>query len=104
MRREPTDLAVIKAILGRGTSVNEIMFESDPVSYQHFRDFNLGTVLHQAAADGNAILVKFLLQNGADMGVRDSCGKLPIDRAISRGHEKVATILRAAVGYPSANL
>lgn len=47
-----------------------------------------------AANKGNAPMVRYLLTNGADMGVKNSKGMYPIEDAVSLGHKDVvATML-----------
>lgn len=55
------------------------------------------TPLHQAAAAGNAGLVRFLLEHGAHADVRCGQGRLPIDYARERGHAAAVESLEHAV-------
>ncbi|RMD40014.1 hypothetical protein DV735_g5129, partial [Chaetothyriales sp. CBS 134920] len=93
VRRTPPDFDVIQEILAQGADINEIMFANHPPSFYHWQDFGLGTALHGAADTGNVSLVEFLLRKGAKKRLRDSCGKLPLDRAVSRGHKDVQVLL-----------
>lgn len=64
------------------------------------RDCN--QALHAASVAGHADFVAWLLANGVDNpNTRNSRGKTPLDLALARKHEVVASLLRAAGGLPS---
>jgi uncharacterized protein len=50
--------------------------------------------LQTAAFEGQRDVVELLLSLGADPGVKDSEGRLPVELAESRGHEDIAKLLR----------
>ncbi len=60
------------------------------------------TPLHEAARNGNAEIVKLLLENGADRGVVDGDGKTPLDRAAESNHEAVVSLLKLGRPVPSS--
>ena len=52
------------------------------------------TPLSWAAENGNEIMVKLLLEKGAEVNVKDTeCGQTPLSLAARRGHEAVAKLL-----------
>jgi hypothetical protein len=52
------------------------------------------TVLHGAAALGDAELVRALIRRGSDVAAHNASGQSPLDVAIARGHDNVADVLR----------
>ncbi|MBV8809728.1 MAG: ankyrin repeat domain-containing protein [Acidobacteriaceae bacterium] len=51
------------------------------------------TALHSAAQAGNRPMVEALIANGADVNVRAGNQQAPLDLALMRGHEEIATLL-----------
>ena len=82
------DLAKIKRIVASGVSVNQ-------------QDEKKLTALHIAAYHGqkdHIRLARWLLDNGADVSLKDYKGNTPADLAQNRGNEDIAKILfRAAL-------
>jgi len=64
------------------------------------RDYDLRTALHVAAANGNAEIVEYLLQEGANNQF-DRLGGLPVHDAVRNGHTTLANVLRK---YPVAGM
>ncbi|HEX9732189.1 MAG TPA: ankyrin repeat domain-containing protein [Thermoanaerobaculia bacterium] len=52
------------------------------------------SVLHAAAARGNAYLVRVVVRKGGHVDARDARGKTPLDLALENGHAEVAELLR----------
>ncbi len=52
------------------------------------------TPLHEAAANGDLEFAKLLLDNGADVNAKMIDGKTPLDFAVERKQESMATFLR----------
>ena len=77
------NLPLLEMLLDSGLSINE------PLELE-YRD----TLLHTAATIGNAELIKFLLEHGADQTARDAFGNRPIDPAFDNKNEKICEILR----------
>jgi cytohesin len=57
------------------------------------KDNNGNTPLHTAAMKGEAVVVKFLLENGADVDARDINGQTPLYDASLNGHKSVVDLL-----------
>jgi ankyrin repeat protein len=54
------------------------------------------TPLMFAAAEGQAAVIKTLLQHDANPGLKDIDGETALDFALQRGQEQAANLLRAA--------
>ncbi|CAI5993708.1 unnamed protein product [Closterium sp. NIES-64] len=57
-------------------------------------DHDLRTPLHVAAAEGSVVLVRLLLEHGADAWARDRLGHLPVDEACRNGARPVIALLK----------
>lgn len=104
VRRDlPDQVDVIDLILGKKPPINHVMYQEHSQSYLRQRMFGLGTPLHEAAERGNLEVVKKLLDYGSHPLIRDSCGKIPLERAQKKGQQSVATYLgpiTASAGPP----
>ncbi|EHY52408.1 uncharacterized protein HMPREF1120_00621 [Exophiala dermatitidis NIH/UT8656] len=93
-RRSSADrLDVAQSLLLRGARINEIEYQSHPTSFQYCDFMALGTPLHGAAERGDAEMVEFLLNNGADATIRDTFGERAIERAARNNHPEVVRLL-----------
>ncbi|KAL9594939.1 MAG: hypothetical protein Q9219_006745 [cf. Caloplaca sp. 3 TL-2023] len=90
----PDRLDVLEYLLNKGARINDVMFENSPSSYEQERLSGLGTPLNSAAKIGRLDVVDFLLSRGADPLIKDSYGKLPIDKAKYYGWSDVIDRLR----------
>ncbi|KAK0803157.1 hypothetical protein LTR91_015498 [Friedmanniomyces endolithicus] len=87
-------LDVVRYIIRKGASVNMLMYQNRPDCYIQREAFGLGTPLHAAATEGDMEVVRLLLDEGADISIQDSLGKLPYQLAEMHGHEAIATLLQ----------
>lgn len=55
------------------------------------------SLLHIAVFHGKYSMAKILIANGAEVNAKDNRGQTPLDVAVSRGHTKVAELLRQHV-------
>jgi len=53
------------------------------------------TGLHNASYSGHAVVVQTLLEHGADVAARDSCGRTALLLACAHGHDAVVALLGA---------
>ena len=51
------------------------------------------TPLHIACEQGNKELTKFLLEQRADLNIRDAMDKLPAQYALEEGHHAISSLL-----------
>ena len=69
---------ILEFLIGKGAAVNELLFEKDVVSHNHYVEFYpLGTPLHEAAVKQNERIFDLLLSNGADRTIKDNFGVVP---------------------------
>ncbi|HEY1020784.1 MAG TPA: ankyrin repeat domain-containing protein, partial [Flavisolibacter sp.] len=61
------------------------------------RNSNGAPALTFAATFGHLQIAEWLLQNGADMTLRDSRGKSPIDHAVIQGNEAMVELFQRFV-------
>jgi ankyrin repeat protein len=95
-------IAMMEYLLEKGVDVNALSFTNQP----SFQSRNCGTALHWAVKRHGArrgrqnmlLRVKWLLDHGADVGIRDSSGKLPIDAVTD---EALVKLLRENEGLVS---
>ena len=59
-------------------------------------DYDLRTCMHLAATEGNAPVIKELVERGVDVNVADRWGNTPLADAVRHGHKAAVTLLRAA--------
>ena len=61
-----------------------------------------GTPLHKAAMDGQLVVARFLIDNGADVESRDAYGRTPLHQAALKGHKSMAELLLSKGADPNA--
>ncbi len=74
--------------------------------YGSIYDLNFGDndnrcPLHLAAADGQALIVKFLISKGVNVNCEDRFGNTPLHEALRGNHTEIAYILQAAGAHMS---
>ncbi|KAK5173714.1 uncharacterized protein LTR77_002395 [Saxophila tyrrhenica] len=88
---------VVRMVLERcQLDINHIVYEGDVFSYEVWKVSGLGTALHEAAKIGNASVVQLLLASGADVSIRDSCGRTALEVAELFGHHSIVEMLRGS--------
>lgn len=98
-RRSADHLAVLGFILDKGPSINQVMFENHPPSYELQKPFGIGTPLHEAVELGNVDVVDALLTRGADPAVRDVRGESAIEKAERHGLSAIIGRLKARLDW-----
>jgi len=94
VRGLPDRIDVLDYLLNKGASINSVMYENSPDSYELERFSGLGTPLHSAAASGRLDVVNMLLSRGADPSIKNSRGKLVVEEAEYYGWSEVVDRLR----------
>ncbi|KAK0344119.1 hypothetical protein LTR91_002957 [Friedmanniomyces endolithicus] len=98
LRRKSNDrLQIMEYLLQQPSPppVCKLMYEDEPWWFESQKFFGLGTPLHDAAASGDLDAVRFLMANGSDPSIKDSLGKLAIEKAHKHGHDSVVLFLRS---------
>ncbi|KFY11673.1 hypothetical protein V491_07106 [Pseudogymnoascus sp. VKM F-3775] len=80
-------IEIIKLLLENGAEVNEAMGNE------------FWTPLHAASVEGDAAVVRFLLENGARADAEDGRGETPLTIAISLGYVAVVDLLLVQCGF-----
>lgn len=93
MRELDDRLEVLRYLLGRGHSVNDIMYQSCGDGYYFHMYSGIGTPLHFAAGKGLLDSVRLLIQHGASPQIRDPLGLTAADWARKSGHIAVFNFL-----------
>jgi len=60
--------------------------------------------LHRAAWKGHKEIAELLIENGADLNVKDDDGRTPLDWAIMRNHTEIADLLHKHGGKTGKEL
>ena len=94
----PDRTEIFQYILDKGASINDIMFQNCPESYEQERYSGLGTPLHSVAVTGYLDMVEMILLKGADPSIKDSTGRLAFEVAEYHGLSAVADRLRPLSG------
>jgi hypothetical protein len=85
LRSKEDRLGILKRLLSKylpqqPPPVNKIMFQGHPKRYYWYSVIGIGTPLHSAAPDGDLAAVKFLVENGADPGIKNAKGFTVIEQ------------------------
>lgn len=90
VRRNHADrVEVLKFIISKGVSINDLMYQNRLDCYEQLKYFGIGTPLHEAAEQGKQDVVELLLAEGADPLIKDAKGELAIERAQRAGRSAV---------------
>ena len=96
-RNLPDQLQILDWLITLGVPINRLRGDGDPTSWAMWQFYQRAeTSLHQAAREGKAHVVAFLLARGADVRVRNTLGETVLEVAELMDNDDVATLLRAA--------
>jgi ankyrin repeat protein len=93
IERSQESIEVLQMLVCKGASVNEIQYSEHLDSWNHEHFKGLGTPLHRAVELGKGDVVQYLLQIGADRGIKDTKGRTPWDIATEVGDADLIRIL-----------
>lgn len=83
----------VKFLIGKGANVNAVGFEYCIGGNKYDE---AGTALHFAVDANNTEIAKLLLENGADVAIRDVKGRTAIERATEKGMDDIRLYLGQA--------
>ena len=87
-------ISIAKALIDAGANLNSTISRSSTLS------FGVGhTPLHKAASVNHIEMVKLLLENGANINVKDDSDHSPLHLAIHGGHGELAKLLIESGAY-----
>lgn len=85
---------MLEFILSKGSQgMNSLLHQHRPYNFAMLKGFGLGTLLHAAAEEGLLGTVQYLLSHGADPRVKNSRGRLAIERAEYKNHSDIVVAL-----------
>lgn len=84
---------MVKFLIGKGANVNEVGFE---YCLSDSKYDEAGTALHFAVDANNTEVAKLLLENGADVAIRDAKGRTAMERATEKGMDDIRLYLDKA--------
>ena len=94
---DDTSIAMMRFLLKAGIDINELEYEGwdklPRVAYCH----DWGTALHTAAKKGSVPKARFLVENGADLGIKSKSGYTARDQAQLSEKEDVKRFLEAVM-------
>jgi hypothetical protein len=100
IKRDNKDqLERIELLLDLGCPIDSIQYENHPWSQMMYRAIGAGTPLFDAAVKGNADVVKYLLQRGANPAIKNTHGKTVLQIAEAGGCTEVVDIVSAHMRY-----
>ncbi|KAL8964630.1 MAG: hypothetical protein Q9197_006859 [Variospora fuerteventurae] len=89
----PDRTHVLAYFLDQGAPIDTIEYDFNKKVYQLFGVKAFGTALHHATKRGNEQLVRFLLERGAKVSLKDSMGKTALQYAQELDHAGIVSIL-----------
>lgn len=83
---------ILGMLLDRGAPLDSTMYANHEASRRLYPFMALGTPLHKAATLGKADAVRYLLEQGADVTIRDANGRTAVECAELARHDEVVEI------------
>lgn len=97
VERQTDTIEVLGMLLERGAPLNSKMYENHYFSWRLFYFMGLGTALHKAAEMGKADVVRYLVNQGAEVGLKDATNRSAMDWAALNNHQEIVELLQQSV-------
>jgi len=98
-RTDSEGSAILHEVLGVcQPDINAHMWQDCPLGYACYRVTGIGTALHEVARTGRPELAAILLQQEADVSIRDSCGQTALEVAVATADHTVRDLLQHMEG------
>ncbi|PLB54802.1 putative hspc200 [Aspergillus steynii IBT 23096] len=95
VERQTNIIEVLGMLLERGAPLNSKMYEKHYPSWRLYYFMGLRTPLHKAAELGKADVVRYLVDQGADVGIKDARDRSAMDWAALNNHQEIVELLHA---------
>ncbi|KAJ5223645.1 hypothetical protein N7468_008187 [Penicillium chermesinum] len=95
VERQTDIIEVLGILLERGAPLNSKMYENHYPSWRLYYFMGLGTALHKAAELGKADVVRYLVDQGADVGIKDATNRSAMDWAALNNHQEIVELLQS---------
>ncbi|GIJ99537.1 hypothetical protein Aspvir_001670 [Aspergillus viridinutans] len=95
VERQTDTIEVLAMLLERGAPLNSKMYEKHYYSWRLYYFMGLGTALHKAAELGKPDVVRYLVNQGADVGIKDATNRSAMDWAALNNHQEIVELLQS---------
>ena len=102
VERQNNVIDVVKVLLEKGATINATMYQDHYFSWRLYYFMGLGTALHQAAKLGKADIVRFLIDEGADLRIKDANDHTALQVAQIANAQEVVDVLSKEVSLSSS--
>jgi ankyrin repeat protein len=92
IERNSDNITVLSILIEQGADIDSTIYNDYP-SWALFYFMGLGTALHKAAELGKVDLVHYLINEGANLDIKDSNGRTALERAKISNHCEVIRAL-----------
>ncbi|KAL9099816.1 MAG: hypothetical protein Q9163_004739 [Psora crenata] len=93
MAAEEGNLNMVEMLLDKGADIDEIGIEH-PTDEMYRED--MGSALHRAVNGSHRDVVRFLIEKGANVHLKDVLGRTPLDLALARKNNDIVKMLEAS--------
>jgi ankyrin repeat protein len=95
VERQTDIIEMLGILLERGAPLNSKMYEKHYPSWRLYYFMGLGTALHKAAELGKADVVRYLVDQGADVSIKDATNRSAMDWAAMNNHQEIVELLQS---------
>lgn len=81
VERNSDNIAVLTLLISNGADINSTMYEDHYASRALFCFMALGTALHKAIELDKTDVIRYLVSEGADLGIKDARGRSALEYA-----------------------